>query len=224
MRINLAYSIFQEYPQSQALLYDYHKAFVRVGKIVKDDNGGLPEFWLPLFRAWLVRLQDIFDDHLSEGRYKEEDGWHSNATAEGILAYKLMVQTGHVDYPVDCTLQYTNRLVDSHGVVNPSAFYNYLTAWYGNDAMAYSFSQASLVPHPQEWVHSPLDADLRVPKSSPIAYAQIPFHLAGLDSTEEVVEAVREIRAVCDDFARKGLPNFPRGIPFTFWEQYLTLR
>ena len=94
-----------EYPQSQALLYDYHKAFVGVSKIVKDDDGGLPEFWLPLFRAWLARLQGIFDDHAIEGRYKQE-GWHENATAEGILAYKLMVQTGYVDYPVDVTLQY----------------------------------------------------------------------------------------------------------------------
>ena len=222
-----------EYPQSQALLHDYHRAFVRVPAIVKDDDGGLPEFWLPLFRAWLARLQDIFDDHMSEGRYApveeevtREDGarWRENATAEGILAYKLMVQTGHVDYPVDVALQSSNRLVDAHGVVNPSAFYNYLSAWYSNDAMAYSFSQAAIVPRPREWVHSPLDTDLRVPKSSPIAFAQIPFYLTGLDSNADTVAAVREIRELCRDFEERGLPNFPRGVPFTFWEQYLTLR
>ncbi len=218
-----------EYPQVQALLYDYQKAFVGVGAIIKDDNGGLPEFWLPLFRTWLARLQDIYDDHLSEGRYKgqndiSEGGWHDNATSEGILAYKLMVQTGHVDYPVDVTLQHSNRLVDAHGIINPMAFYNYLSAWYSNDAMAYSFSQAAIRPRPREWVHNHLDAGLRIPKSAPIAYAQIPFYLSGLDSNDATVTAIREIRDLCDAFTARGLPNFPRGVPFTYWEQYLALR
>jgi patched 1 protein len=39
-----------EYPQNQPLLHDYHNAFVRVPNIIKDDDGGLPEFWLSLFR------------------------------------------------------------------------------------------------------------------------------------------------------------------------------
>lgn len=92
-------------------------------------------------------------------------------------AFKLMVQTGHVDYPVDMTLLTKNRLVDSHGVINPSAFYNYLSAWCSNDAMAYSFSQASLVPVPKEWLHDPRDHGLRIPKSQPIVLARIPFYL-----------------------------------------------
>ena len=29
------------------------------------------------------------------------DGWHPNATDEGILGYKLMVQTGDIDDPID---------------------------------------------------------------------------------------------------------------------------
>ena len=212
-----------EYPQNQKLLYDYHNAFVRIPNIIKDDNGGLPEFWLPLFRSWLVKLQNIFDDHYAEGKYKS-DGWYENATEEGILAFKLMVQTGHVDYPVDFTLQSRNRLVDEHGIINPNAFYNYMTAWYSNDAMAYSFSQASIVPKPREWVHSQYDDELRIPKSPPIAYAQIPFYMNNLGETSTMVETIRQVRSLCDKFEEKGLPNFPRGVPFTFWEQYLTLR
>ena len=213
-----------EYPQNQALLYDYHNAFVRVPSIIKDDDGGLPEFWLSLFRTWLTKLQNAFDEDYASGAVYE-GGWHQNASEYGVLAYKLLVQTGHVDYPVDETLLMRSRLVDSHGIINPSAFYNYLSAWYGNDAMAYSFSQVNIVPTPQEWLHDARDADLRVPKSQPIAYAQIPFYLGQVGETETIVAAITQIRAICHRFeSERGLPNFPRGFPFTFWEQYLTLR
>ncbi|VBB35447.1 unnamed protein product, partial [Acanthocheilonema viteae] len=33
-----------------------------------------------------------------------------------------------------------------------------------------------------------------------------------------------EIRSVCDRYTELGLPNFPTGIAFIFWEQYLSLR
>lgn len=43
-----------EYPTNQRLLYEYHEAFMRVQSIIKNDNGGLPEFWLGHFRDWLI--------------------------------------------------------------------------------------------------------------------------------------------------------------------------
>lgn len=43
-----------EYPTNQKLLYDYHDAFMRVPNILKNDNGGLPQMWLTLFREWLL--------------------------------------------------------------------------------------------------------------------------------------------------------------------------
>lgn len=43
-----------EYPPNQKVLYEYHEAFMRVQSIIKNDNGGLPEFWLSLFRDWLI--------------------------------------------------------------------------------------------------------------------------------------------------------------------------
>jgi patched 1 protein len=50
-----------EYPNNQRLLYEYHDAFTRVSTIIKNDDGGLPEFWLSLFRDWLIGLQRAFD-------------------------------------------------------------------------------------------------------------------------------------------------------------------
>ena len=34
----------------------------------------------------------------------------------------------------------------------------------------------------------------------------------------------QEIRGICDQFSDLGLPNFPSGVPFTFYEQYINLR
>ena len=39
-----------------------------------------------------------------------------------------------------------------------------------------------------------------------------------------MVRTIKEVRDICDTFAFRGLPNFPHGIPFTFWEQYIGLR
>ena len=33
----------------------------------------------------------------------------------------------------------------------------------------------------------------------------------------------QSIRAICDEFSAQGLPNYPTGIPFIFWEQYIWL-
>ena len=129
-----------EYPTNQKLLHEYHEAFVRVSHVIKNDNGGLPDFWLSLFRDWLINLQKAFDRDYREGRIQQER-WFSNASDDAILAYKLLVQTGHVDNPIDKSLVTQVRLVDSEGIINPRAFYNYLSAWAWNDGLAYGASQ-----------------------------------------------------------------------------------
>ena len=43
-----------EYPTHQELLHQYHQAFTRVPSVIKNDDGGLPDFWLSLFRDWLI--------------------------------------------------------------------------------------------------------------------------------------------------------------------------
>ena len=86
-----------EYPNNQRLLYEYHDAFMRVSKIIKNDDGGLPEFWLSLFRDWLIGLQKAFDRDYAAGCINQER-WYNNASDDGILAYKLLVQTGQFHF------------------------------------------------------------------------------------------------------------------------------
>ncbi|CAB0031232.1 unnamed protein product [Trichogramma brassicae] len=187
----------------------------------KNDDGGLPEFWLSLFRDWLVGLQAAFDRDWAQGCIVSER-WFKNASDDGILAYKLLVQTGHVDNPIDKSLVQQQRLVSAEGIINPRAFYNYLSAWASNDALAYGASQANLRPEPRQWIYSN-DHELKIPKSMPITYAQMPFYLHKLSSTADITDLIRHVRDLCHRFEERGLPNFPSGIPFTFWEQYTSL-
>jgi len=69
----------------------------------------------------------------------------------------------------------TNRLVDYDGVINPRAFYVYLTAWAWNDPLAYGATAANLKPEPRNWIHTPEDKELKIPKSAPIKYAEIAY-------------------------------------------------
>ncbi|CAD7011873.1 unnamed protein product [Ceratitis capitata] len=180
-----------EYPTNQRLLHEYHEAFVRVPHVIKNDNGGLPDFWLSLFR------------------------WLPNATSDAILAYKLLVQTGYVDNPVDKSGVTQNRLVDSEGIINPKAFYNYLSAWATNDVFAYGASQGKLHPEPRQYYHI---------AESAIGVCPTTFYLHGLNCTSEIKVLIGHIRDLSVKFEARGLPNYPSGIPFIFWEQYMTLR
>lgn len=210
-----------EYPQNQKLLREYHESFIRVPNIIKNDNGGLPDFWLNLFRKWLLELQQAFDRDYASGSISKER-WYGNASVDGILAFKLLAQTGHVDNPIDKSLISHNRLVDDEGIINPKAFYNYLSAWAWNDA-AYGASQSNLRPSPRMWIHSSKDKHMEIPKSAPLTYTQLPFYLHGLYTTKDIKMVIEEIRELCNKFSARGLPNYPSGIPFLYWAQYFNL-
>lgn len=210
-----------EYPQNQNLLREYHESFIRIPNIIKNDNGGLPDFWLNQFRDWLVGLQNAFDRDYANGAISKER-WYNNASVDGILAFKLLAQTGHVDNPIDKSLITKNRLVDDKGIINTKAFYNYLSAWAWNDA-AYAASQSNLRPSPRMWIHSPKDKHMEIPKSAPLTYTQLPFYLHGLYTTKDIKLVIQQIRDLCNKFSSRRLPNYPTGIPFLYWAQYFNL-
>lgn len=84
--------------------------------------------------------------------------------------------------------------------------------------------QGKLRPEPRQWYHSPTDYELKIPKSSPLTYTQLPFYLHGLIDTPEIRTLISTVRELCQKFESRGLPNYPSGIPFIFWEQYMDLR
>ena len=50
-------------------------------------------------------MQKAFDRGKARGYlHEDERRWHSNATEEGIMGHRLIVQTGDIDEPIDRAL------------------------------------------------------------------------------------------------------------------------
>uniref|UniRef100_A0A3B4APE6 SSD domain-containing protein n=1 Tax=Periophthalmus magnuspinnatus TaxID=409849 RepID=A0A3B4APE6_9GOBI len=214
-----------DYARSQRLLIQLHNAFNSVKYVVRDSNNKLPRMWLHYFQDWLRGLQVAFDADWQSGRITADS--YRNGTEDGALAYKLLIQTGSKKDPFNYSQLTSRRLVDSEGLIPPEVFYIYLTVWVSNDPLGYAASQANFYPHPREWIHDKYDTtgeNLRIPAAEPLEFAQFPFYLNGLRQASDFVEAIESVRAICDEFSRKGVFNYPNGYPFLFWEQYIGLR
>ncbi|XP_050185401.1 LOW QUALITY PROTEIN: protein patched homolog 1-like [Myiozetetes cayanensis] len=213
-------------PHVQHLLYELHKSFSNVTYILLEEDKQLPKMWLHYFRDWLQGLQHAFDSDWEAGKITYNN--YRNGSDNAVLAYKLLVQTGNRAKPIDVSQLTKQRLVDADGIINPNAFYIYLTAWVSNDPVAYAASQANIRPPHPEWVHDKADympeTRLRIPAAEPIEYAQFPFYLNGLRETSDFVEAIKNVRAICNNYAGLGIASYPNGYPFLFWEQYIGLR
>uniref|UniRef100_A0A7N8XWE0 Patched 2 n=1 Tax=Mastacembelus armatus TaxID=205130 RepID=A0A7N8XWE0_9TELE len=214
-----------DYARSQRLLIQLHNAFNSVRYVVRDSENKLPQMWLHYFQDWLRGLQAAFDADWQAGRINADS--YRNGTEDGALAYKLLIQTGSKKEPFNYSQLTSRRLVDAEGLIPPEVFYIYLTVWVSNDPLGYAASQANFYPHPREWIHDKYDTtgeNLRIPAAEPLEFAQFPFYLNGLRQASDFVEAIESVRAICDEFSRKGLFNYPNGYPFLFWEQYIGLR
>uniref|UniRef100_A0AAQ5YDZ5 SSD domain-containing protein n=1 Tax=Amphiprion ocellaris TaxID=80972 RepID=A0AAQ5YDZ5_AMPOC len=214
-----------DYARSQRLLIQLHNAFNSVKYVVRDGDNKLPRMWLHYFQDWLRGLQAAFDADWQAGRITADS--YRNSTEDGALAYKLLIQTGSKKEPFNYSQLTSRRLLDAEGLIPPEVFYIYLTVWVSNDPLGYAASQANFYPHPREWIHDKYDTtgeNLRIPAAEPLEFAQFPFYLNGLRQASDFVEAIESVRAICDEFSRKGVFNYPNGYPFLFWEQYIGLR
>ena len=43
-----------DYPSSQEVLHAYHLSFQWIDKIIKKEDGTLPDYWLQLMKDWLL--------------------------------------------------------------------------------------------------------------------------------------------------------------------------
>lgn len=210
-----------EYPHSQRLLHEYHESLKQVPNVLKDSNGGLSfnNFWLANFRDFLVDLQQEFDINRKRNCLNSEK-WFPNATEKAVLAFKLLAQTGIVEFPVDKSQIFNKNLVEN-GIIDPKGFYNYLSVWNSIDQISYSSSQANLIPKPFEYYSSKAEFDLKIPKSQPLIYTQMPFYLKNLRTTSKVVETLKHIHAISEKFNKDGLKNYPVGLIFSYFNQFL---
>uniref|UniRef100_A0A1I7XEC2 SSD domain-containing protein n=1 Tax=Heterorhabditis bacteriophora TaxID=37862 RepID=A0A1I7XEC2_HETBA len=210
-------------PNQQKLIEEYREALGQSRYMLKAD-GNLQPYWMSLIRAWLVSLDEALNKEIIAGNMDALTGMpvkgKNKPAPEALIARKLVCSYGD---KYNCSGRIGSvRLVSSDGIINPEGFYNYLTAWYNVDNMMYYVSQASFFPVPPSWQMG--SAEVVVPPSRPLLYSQIPYYQTDLTDTPAIVKMIEEIREICDEYTEKGLPNFPTGLAFTFWEQYLSLR
>ncbi|KAL3113722.1 hypothetical protein niasHT_016011 [Heterodera trifolii] len=215
-----------DYANQQHKLEQLRRDIARSNFVIKVD--GEPEQWWMMFmRTWLHSLQSSLDRAAKIGIFPDDDLKKMAADAlarnftlsdDFLLARKLLCSAGQ---RFNCTEMRGAKLIED-GRINPRGFYNYLTAWFYQDNMMYYVSQAAFFPTPLPWHFSAADESV-VPPADPLLYSQIPFYMNGLTDTQSIVQMIKEIRAICDRYSSDGLPVYPSGIPFTFWEQYLKL-
>ncbi|XP_034874620.1 protein patched homolog 2 isoform X2 [Mirounga leonina] len=214
-----------DYAHSQRALFDLHQRFSSLKAVLPPPATQAPRTWLHYYRNWLQGIQAAFDQDWASGRISH----HScrNGSEDGALAYKLLIQTGDAQEPLDFSQLTTRKLVDKEGLIPPELFYVGLTMWVSSDPLGLAASQANFYPPPPEWLHDKYDTtgeNLRIPAAQPLEFAQFPFLLHGLQKTADFVEAIEGARAACAEAGRAGVRAYPTGSPFLFWEQYLGLR
>ncbi|CAI4232828.1 unnamed protein product [Auanema sp. JU1783] len=210
-------------PNQQNLIEEYRQDLGKSDYMIKAD-GKLQPYWMSLLRTWLESLDTALANELKNGTMDPITGLpvkgQPKPAPEAMIARRLVCSVGQ---QYNCTGRIGNiKLVSDDGIINPEGFYNYLTGWYNVDNMMYYVSQASFFPVPPGWAMGP--EEKVVPPARPLLYSQIPYYQTGLTDTPPIVTMIKEIRTICEDYSEKGLPNFPSGLAFTFWEQYLHLR
>ncbi|KAM8789444.1 protein patched homolog 2 isoform 2-T2 [Rhynchonycteris naso] len=214
-----------DYAHSQRALFDLHQRFSSLKAVLPPPAAQTPRTWLHYYRNWLQGIQAAFDQDWASGRITHHS--YRNGSEDGALAYKLLVQTGDAQEPLDFSQLTTRKLVDKEGLIPPELFYVGLTMWVNSDPLGLAASQANFYPPPPEWLHDKYDTtgeNLRIPAAQPLEFAQFPFLLHGLQKTADFMEAIEGARAACTEAGQAGVRAYPSGSPFLFWEQYLGLR
>ncbi|XP_019813159.1 protein patched homolog 2 isoform X8 [Bos indicus] len=222
-RWNLAHFARSQF--APLLLQSHTKRFSSLKAVLPPPATQAPRTWLHYYRSWLQGIQAAFDQDWASGRITRHS--YRNGSEDGALAYKLLVQTGDAQEPLDFSQLTTKKLVDKEGLIPPELFYMGLTVWVSSDPLGLAASQANFYPPPPEWLHDKYDTtgeNLRIPAAQPLEFAQFPFLLRGLQKTADFVEAIEGARAACAEASQAGVHAYPSGSPFLFWEQYLGLR
>ncbi|XP_003371998.1 protein patched protein [Trichinella spiralis] len=210
-------------PHKQRLIREYRSAIGEIDYVIRHDGQPSEKYWLSMMTEWLVSLQQKFDEDWQKGYINRSGVISTLVSNDAKLAYKLLCNQGDI---LDCGRVGTTRLIDREGLINPDGFYNYLTAWFNLDQMSYYISQANFYPQPPIWYntdHIRSDTDNKVPPAVCPTVSHIPFFVTNLVDTASVVDLINKVRSICEEYTAMGLPNFPEGLPFNFWEHYVHL-
>ena len=191
-----------------------------VGKLKSGEPS--ERYWLGMFIEWIEGMQRRLDEAEAKGQLVNFDTNNLTNTPDLDIAYSLACSYGD-NY--DCSRVGKVRLIDESGTVNVEGFYNYLYGWVEYESMFYAVSQGSFYPKFHKLRQGPPSRKYRyfIPPATKPVHSRIPFYLTGLKDTTSIVNMIREVRAISEKYSKAGVDNYPQGIAFTFWEQYLDL-
>lgn len=203
------------YPNNQFLIKEYHNSIDNARNVLSGDSNS----WLEIFQQYLRELQDEFEVNLQNNQLNSEK-WFKNATKSAILAYKLLANTGNLNHPIEKSEILTKKLI-TKGNIEGEPWYNYFSAWYTNDP-AVSFIKNTFRPHP-EHIFDSEEYDLVLPKTKALKYVETQFYVEKLHDTDSIIELIQEVRKISDSFYEKGLKNYPKGLIFAFYDQFIDI-
>uniref|UniRef100_A0A0K0E695 SSD domain-containing protein n=1 Tax=Strongyloides stercoralis TaxID=6248 RepID=A0A0K0E695_STRER len=216
-----------DFAGKQKLIENLRSDIGRLSYVVKNGDSQPSEpFWMDLFKNWLTRLQEKIDKASSDGLLIDFDERILNGSIEVKypdlqVAYSLLCSYGDKE---DCSRVGKVKLIQN-GIVNEEGFYNYLYGWHEYESMLYTVSQARFYPPLYKLKEGTGNMTYRyfIPPIPKPKYSEIPFYMTGLSDTETIVHMIKEVRAICSRYTELGIDNFPSGIAFVFWDQYLNL-
>uniref|UniRef100_A0A914UMC9 SSD domain-containing protein n=1 Tax=Plectus sambesii TaxID=2011161 RepID=A0A914UMC9_9BILA len=218
---------FIDYPRQQAQIEQFRRDIAKSKYVIKDSKNKPTEpFWLDLLRDWLASYQEEFDKAVKNGTVNMATGQFTNASnkeeisKEVFVARRLICSYGD---KYDCAGRIGRvRLVHPNNTINEDNFYNSLTAWKNVDAIMGFVSEAAFFPSPPDWVFKKND-DTVIPPARVLGSSQMRFYLRHLVDTPAILDAVSEIRTICEEYTSKGMAVHPTGEVFIFWEPYFAL-
>jgi len=210
-----------DYANNQQLLVDFYRELAKVKNVIPSRKK-VPKFWLFLYREW---MKD------AEKKLREE--WNvtishkcvpncTNASEEAKLAYRLLRTLNQKQLIDDYAQIFSEHLVDEKDIINPQLFYHGLSVWYYNDYLGVVDSNVLLRPKPIRPIIQHINY-IDEPFIASPKLMLIPFEVRNMTATKNIVEMIKSVRGICKDFGLKGLPSYPIGIPFTYWEQFINL-
>lgn len=219
-----------DYANNQELVYELHRKLSKVKNMVYSPN----KFWLPIYRDW---LKEWHNELVIEWKNRTMNlncaPNCKEAQMETRKIYKLLSTSLTKIDPDhdDCSLPKNAKkseiikrvLVDNKGIINPELFYLGLSLWHYEDSLGLWESEVEIEPEPKGmYMKEECKKYPEVLKAAP-EYMTMGFQVHNLRNSDDYIQLIKDVRKICDEFKKRGLYSYPIGIPFTYWEQFVSL-
>lgn len=205
---------------------DFHHSLADIQWIVKSTRTRQGQELRTVSEPfWLEKMIEFYNG--VQRLYDYEVAINSVTAYSMLLRYYLIPQLGNGSVDMSLLLDPARRFVeDSNGtiVIPEDRFYVYLTAWVSLDLVFPQTTNPNFRPVPPSWKISPAPTNNYIPPAGPLRYAGMNMYANKLKTSSEQIELIKQTRNLIAKAKDSGVSSYPRGAPFTFYEQYIGLQ